>query len=91
MPVPERRPVKKQQEKIWGREKEKRNRLYQGTGIAGRVGWREGEETTTGSTSAFVVPATTKADESDRQANCGAVAISWVVGLALVAFGIHFI
>ncbi|XP_060092241.1 ciliary neurotrophic factor receptor subunit alpha [Heteronotia binoei] len=51
----------------------------------------QGTETTTSSTSAFVVPATTKAEESDGQANCGAVAISCVVGPVLVAFGIHFI
>ncbi|XP_054842853.1 ciliary neurotrophic factor receptor subunit alpha isoform X2 [Eublepharis macularius] len=51
----------------------------------------QGTETTTSSTSAFVVPSTTKMYDSERQANCGAVAVSWVVGPVLVAFGIHFI
>ncbi|XP_077202711.1 ciliary neurotrophic factor receptor subunit alpha [Paroedura picta] len=50
----------------------------------------QGTETTTSSTSAFVVRATAKAAESDRQANCGATALSWVVSPVLVAFGIHF-
>uniref|UniRef100_A0ACB8EQ33 Uncharacterized protein n=1 Tax=Sphaerodactylus townsendi TaxID=933632 RepID=A0ACB8EQ33_9SAUR len=51
----------------------------------------QGAETTTSSTSAFVVPATTQAYESDRRANGGSVAVSWMIGPVLVAFGIHFI
>uniref|UniRef100_A0A670JBZ5 Ciliary neurotrophic factor receptor subunit alpha n=1 Tax=Podarcis muralis TaxID=64176 RepID=A0A670JBZ5_PODMU len=51
----------------------------------------QGAETTTASTSAFVVPTTTSIGNSEEQGSNGAIALSWVASLLLVAFSIHFI
>ncbi|XP_053264041.1 ciliary neurotrophic factor receptor subunit alpha isoform X3 [Podarcis raffonei] len=51
----------------------------------------QGAETTTASTSAFVVPTTSSIGNSEEQGSDGAIALSWVASLLLVAFSIHFI
>nr|XP_020656347.1 ciliary neurotrophic factor receptor subunit alpha isoform X1 [Pogona vitticeps] len=51
----------------------------------------QGAETTTASTSAFVVPPTTRLSDSDVTDRNRAMALSLVVSLVLVVFSIHFI
>ncbi|KAF7240033.1 Ciliary neurotrophic factor receptor subunit alpha, partial [Varanus komodoensis] len=51
----------------------------------------QGAETTTASTSAFVVPPTTRIDSSDEAGSDGAAALSVLLGLLLGLCGIHLI